>query len=54
MPQGKIETVSAADNPRDVCEESYGVFSSGFPHHVVDLGPPHLIVFTPTACGEHR
>ena len=52
--QGKIVTIFAANNPRDECEELEGGFPSGFPHHVVDLGPPYLIAFIPTACGEHR
>ena len=51
--QGKIVTIFAADNPRDVCEELEGGFPSVFPHHVVDLGQPHLFTVIPTACGEH-
>jgi hypothetical protein len=53
--QGKIVTIfAAADNPRDDFEELEGFFPSGFPHHVLNSGPPHLIAIIPKTSGEHR
>ena len=50
--QGKIVTIFAATNLRDGCEELERVFSSGFPLHVGDFGPPHPLTIIPTADGE--
>jgi hypothetical protein len=44
--------IFAAGDPKSDCEEIYGVFPGGFPHHVVDLGPPHSFTTIPTVGGE--